>query len=59
MANCNDESTCESDEFASVQLSNSNSSKEDTVVFYSEYVPYQDELLANSSDGNRLGRIDT
>ena len=29
----NDESACESDESASVQLSNSDSGKEDTVVF--------------------------
>ena len=52
MANSNDESTCESDESASVQLSNSDSGKEDSVVFCSEYVPYQDEPLAKSSDGS-------
>ena len=32
-ANSNDESACESDETAPVQLSNSGSDKEDTVVF--------------------------
>ena len=52
MANSNDESTCESDESAWVQLSNSDSGKEDSVVFCSEYVPYQDEPLAKSSDGS-------
>ena len=55
IANSNDESACESDESASVQLSNSDSDKEDTVVFCSEYVRYQDGPLAKSSDGSSDG----
>ena len=57
MASCDDESNFdnshESDQSASVQSSNDD--EEDTLVVYSEYLPYQDEPIVDSSDSSSIG----